>query len=151
MARSAVIIIENDAVALIRREINGQVHYLFPGGTVDENETPEQTAEREALEELGVNVALDRLAAEITYHGTVQYHYLAHIVGGRFGTGLGDEVTGKSDQAEGSYLPVWVPVCKLLDQPAYPRSICEQIVLAETEGWPADVIKLEDTGRARAD
>jgi 8-oxo-dGTP pyrophosphatase MutT (NUDIX family) len=56
--RAGIILIENDKVALIERHRAGLDYYVFPGGGVDEGETPEQAAVREAFEELGVEVAI---------------------------------------------------------------------------------------------
>lgn len=38
-----------------------EVHYLIPGGGVDENESPKRAAEREIKEELGLDVEIGRL------------------------------------------------------------------------------------------
>lgn len=64
VTRSAVMIVEHGRVALIHRERPGRVpHHLFPGRKVEEGESPEQAAVREAREELRVRVALDGLLA----------------------------------------------------------------------------------------
>jgi 8-oxo-dGTP pyrophosphatase MutT (NUDIX family) len=89
MARSAVVILEHGKVVLIRRVRAGQTYYLFPGGGIEEGETPEGAAVREAYEELGVVVALDRLLAMVQFEASAQYYYLARVVGGVFGTGTG--------------------------------------------------------------
>jgi 8-oxo-dGTP diphosphatase len=52
--RAGIILIEDDKVALIERHRAGLEYYVLPGGGVDEDETPEQAAVREAREELGV-------------------------------------------------------------------------------------------------
>jgi 8-oxo-dGTP pyrophosphatase MutT (NUDIX family) len=57
--RGSVVIIEDGKVALIERMKNGNHYYVFPGGGVEKGETPEQTAIREAFEELGVTVKID--------------------------------------------------------------------------------------------
>jgi len=53
-----VVIVQAGRVALIKRVRAGRTYYLFPGGGVEEGETPEQAAIREAHEELGVEVEL---------------------------------------------------------------------------------------------
>ncbi len=69
--RAAIFLLEGDRVALIERHRQGQHYFTFPGGHVDEGETPEQAAVREAREELGLEVETrpagcqDELAREV--------------------------------------------------------------------------------------
>ena len=52
MLRSAIILLEDQRLALIRREHAGRVYYLLPGGGVEAGETLAEAAVREAEEEL---------------------------------------------------------------------------------------------------
>ncbi|MCC6569407.1 MAG: NUDIX domain-containing protein, partial [Anaerolineales bacterium] len=56
--RAGVVLIENNKIALIERHRAGLEYFVFPGGGVDEGESPEQAAVREAMEELGVEVVV---------------------------------------------------------------------------------------------
>jgi 8-oxo-dGTP pyrophosphatase MutT (NUDIX family) len=58
------IVFENDKVWLRKNERN---EWELPGGKLDEGEQPNQTAEREAFEELGVKVKADRLVGANLY------------------------------------------------------------------------------------
>lgn len=80
--RGSVVLIENNRVALIKRTREDAVYYVFPGGGIEEGETPEMGAVREAFEELGVRVQLNELLATVNYNGT-QYFFLADILEGR--------------------------------------------------------------------
>ena len=104
--RGSVILIENNKVALIKRTREDTVYYVFPGGGIEEGETPEMGAVREASEELGVRVQLNELLATVFYNGT-QYFFLADILEGTFGTGEGEEF---HNELRGSYLPIWVDI-----------------------------------------
>lgn len=83
--RGAVIIVENNQVALIKRTRGQHVYFLFPGGMVEPGETIEAAAVREAYEELGLHVILGRLVAVVERNDALQYHYLATIQEGEFG------------------------------------------------------------------
>jgi len=95
-----VIILDHGKVALIRRVRAGLTYYLFPGGGIENGETPEAAASREAHEELGLIVELERLFAVAHFGVSEQYYYLAHVVRGEFGTGTGTELV--SDAVAGS-------------------------------------------------
>ncbi|WP_243523457.1 NUDIX domain-containing protein [Bacillus pseudomycoides] len=122
--RSAAIIIQDDQVALIKRIRNNEVYFVFPGGEIEENETPEEATIREAYEELGVHVEIQKLVTKYEYKGT-QYFYEARIIGGVFSTGKAEEFT-KGDRGE--YMPVWIPVKELLNLNIKPYDVAEKIV-----------------------
>jgi len=77
--RGSVVIVENDKVALIKRIRDSSVYFVFPGGGIENGETPEEGAKREALEELGVEVKINKCLAKIEYNGT-QYFFLSEII-----------------------------------------------------------------------
>ncbi len=47
--RGSAIILENNQVALIKRVRDGQVYHVFPGGGIEEGESPEQAAIRGSI------------------------------------------------------------------------------------------------------
>ena len=59
--RAAVVIVEDGRVALIERVRDQRTYFKFPGGRVEDGESPQQAAVREAHEELGVSVELGDL------------------------------------------------------------------------------------------
>ena len=63
--RAGIVLIQDHKVALIERHRAGLSYFVFPGGGVDEGESPEQAAIREAMEELGIEVAIRQKVAEI--------------------------------------------------------------------------------------
>ncbi len=133
--RAAVVLIEKGQLAMIERHRQGQHYFTFPGGHVEPGETPEHAAVREAEEELGLQVNVKKLLAEIWWHDKPQYYYLAETVGGKFGSGQGEEILHPIPD-KGSYEPVWVPLTSLLDNPVRPVSMAEIVVRAQSEGWP---------------
>ena len=74
--RAAVVLLQDDKIALIERHRAGLHYFTFPGGHVEPGETPPQAALREAKEELGLDVSFQRLLAEIWWHDQPQYYYL---------------------------------------------------------------------------
>lgn len=123
--RSSSILIAHNKVALIKRVREKGVYYVFPGGGIEEGETPEEAAVRETLEELGVQIAIREYFETISLNGT-QYYYLADIVGGEFGTGQGEEMQ-KNELERGTYQPIWVDINSLFTIDVKPKEISEKI------------------------
>ncbi len=133
--RAAIVLLRDNKVALIERYRAGMHYFAFPGGHVEPGESPEEAAVREAKEELGLDVSIQRLLAEIWWRDRPQYYYLVEAKGGEFGSGTGEEMQHpRADK--GSYQPVWVPVQDILDLPVLPRTFAELFVKARQEGWP---------------
>lgn len=122
--RSAVIILnEADEVALIRRDKQDVTYYVFPGGGLEEGATLEQTAIREAHEELGVDVKLEGVAAIVRFNDLDNPYYWAKITGGVFGTGTGEEFEDTSS----GYTPLWVKRSELKQLPVRPTSLVKEL------------------------
>jgi 8-oxo-dGTP pyrophosphatase MutT (NUDIX family) len=137
-------LIHEDKVALIERHRAGLYYFVFPGGGVDEGESPEQAAVREAREELGIEVTVQQKVAEIRLgHKSRQFYFLAKQTGGEFGTGAGEEFTDSDPDSpeEGVYIPVWMPIVQLpLHENIYPVDVARLVVRSSKEGWPPDPI-----------
>jgi 8-oxo-dGTP diphosphatase len=132
--RSAVILIEGALVALIRRENVRGIYYLFPGGGVEEGETPPDAAVREAREELGLEVEVLSLAAVVEYGATEQRFYLARRVSGVFGTGHGEELASPAQSARGTYTPVWLECRHLHEYEVRPAELARRIAAGSLAG-----------------
>lgn len=133
--RGAVVIIDNDRVATIKRVWAGRIYFLFPGGGAAELETPEEAARREAYEELGVVVELERLLAIVQFRGDVQFFYLAKVLSGDFGTGTGEELSAGSDGPSGTHTPAWLPLAELHQVDIRPKPLAEAIASGAAQGW----------------
>ena len=118
-----VIIQENERVLFIKRVKHDKVYYVFPGGRAEAGETPEDTAIREAYEELGVQVKLGRCFAEVVFNEVKQFYFLAEITGGELGTGTAEEFT----TGEGTYELVWLNIADLLQYPVIPQEVAVQL------------------------
>lgn len=134
--RAAAIILLDGQIALIRREKNGRLYYVFPGGKQEEGETGDQAAAREVNEELGLQVSVGRLVAQTWYRGREQYYYVCTVTGGQFGSGLGPEMIEPFTPESGTYLPVWLPVSDLHKYLVLPRPVAELVQSVQSRGWP---------------
>jgi 8-oxo-dGTP diphosphatase len=137
--RAGVVLIQGNKVALIERHRAGLNYFVFPGGGVDEGESPEQAAVREAMEELGIQVAIKRKVAEIQLgQKSRQIYFLVEQVGGEFGTGAGEEYTDSDphDPDEGIYIPVWMPISELPRHVnIHPADVAKLVVRSVKKGW----------------
>jgi 8-oxo-dGTP diphosphatase len=137
--RAGIVLIQDGKVALIERHRAGLDYFVFPGGGVDEGESAERAAVREAMEELGIEVAIKQKVAEIKLgQKNRQIYFLVEQTGGEFGTGVGEEYTDSDPNSpeEGIYIPVWMPIDKLpLYQNIYPADVAKLVVKSVTDGW----------------
>jgi 8-oxo-dGTP diphosphatase len=137
--RAGIVLIQDNKVALIERHRAGLHYFVFPGGGVDEGESPEQAAVREALEELGIEVAIKQRVAEILFGPkSRQIYFLVEQIGGEFGAGSGEEFTDSDpeDPEEGIYVPIWMPINELLlHQNIHPANVAKLVVRSIREGW----------------
>lgn len=141
--RAGVVLVENGKVALIERHRAGKHYYVFPGGGVDEGETPEQAAIREMEEETGLRVTVQRKLAEIHFGLSEQVYYLVGRLDGEFGTGAGVEFSDSDpdDPAEGVYIPIWMSLQELLQHDnVYPADVAALVLQALNGGWPEEPI-----------
>lgn len=148
--RAGIVLIENGKVALIERHRAGLDYFVFPGGGVDEGETPEKGAVREAMEELGVQVAIRQKVATIHFAQSTQVYYLVERVSGEFGTGTGDEFTDSDpdNPEEGVYIPIWMPIDELSrHENVYPESVASLVLDSRVNGWGSKPIVLDEKPR----
>lgn len=131
--------IQDNKVALIERHRAGLDYFVFPGGGVDEGESPEQAAIREAMEELGVEIVIKQKVAEVKV-GLKSRHlyFLVEQTGGEFGSGVGEEYTDSDPHSpeEGIYIPIWMPIEELTHhQNVYPADVAKLVIKSVREGW----------------
>ncbi|KYH32059.1 nucleoside triphosphate pyrophosphohydrolase [Clostridium tepidiprofundi DSM 19306] len=111
--RSRAIIPYNEGILMIHRirEIGGKrvEYYVFPGGGVEGEETPEECIVREAFEELSINVKVDKELYRLSYvdEGQLEILYLCDYISGEIKIGNGPEFQEKN---RGLYIPTVVKI-----------------------------------------
>ncbi len=142
--RAGIVLIQENKVALIERHRAGLHYFVFPGGGVDEGESPEQAALRETMEELGLQVAIKQKVVEIQLgKRSRQIYFLAEQTGGEFGTGTGEEFTNSDPDhpQQGIYIPVWMLIEELPQHAnVYPAEVSRLVTKSVKEGWLPDTI-----------
>lgn len=144
--RAGIILVEDNKVALIERHRAGLEYFVFPGGGVEEGETVKDGAVREAMEELGVEVAIKQKIAIIHFGQSTQHYFLADKVGGEFGTGAGEEfVNVDVNSSEGIYIPIWMPIEDLSQhEKVFPAEVAKLVLKAQTDGWSDEAIIIHE-------
>ncbi|RJP49963.1 MAG: NUDIX domain-containing protein [Anaerolineaceae bacterium] len=136
--RAAAILIQNNGLALLERHRTGMHYFTFPGGGLDTGETPEQAVVREVREELGVDIRVIRLAAEVWFRGNQQFFFLVEQTGGEFGSGTGEEFASGLDPARGTYEPTWLPLEQVTVQNVLPKPVAALAAKSHPNNWPAE-------------
>jgi ADP-ribose pyrophosphatase YjhB (NUDIX family) len=126
-ARAASIIIHNNSILFMYREKNNKAYYAFPGGTVENNEKPEDTVLREVYEETSLYVNL----VQLLYHIQItndsgfkdEYFYLCDYVSGTPQI-QPDAVEQQRMRAGNNYYELkWVPLNEIEKLLIYPLEI----------------------------
>lgn len=70
----AIVLKNNKLLALkVTYKDTGIVHYLFPGGSVDDGETTKQAVVRETLEEFNIDVKVEKYLGNLYYSNPMEY------------------------------------------------------------------------------
>ena len=103
---AAIIFVDNKLITVYREKmVNGVLkkYYVIPGGGVEENETVEECAKREILEEVGIDIELTDKYFYLEKEDAEEYFYIANYVSGTIGTGTGPEFTNRDVEKYGTY------------------------------------------------
>jgi 8-oxo-dGTP diphosphatase len=125
--RAACVIIKDNTIALMRRYNHGRRYYTFPGGGVEEGETPEQAAAREIKEEISLDISVGPLLWDFRdehHHGM---YFLGTQPKGELKLGDGPEL--KEQHSEDQYIPEWVPLSRLGEITLYPEELKKRVIL----------------------
>jgi 8-oxo-dGTP pyrophosphatase MutT (NUDIX family) len=132
MIRVAAILIENNQIALIKRQNQNGTYFVFPGGHLESNEDPVNALIREINEELGINIKVTKLVIKFIRPYSEEYYYLIKFRGGVFGTGNGSEFLSQEE----TYEPLWVNLGDLSSLNLLPLLIKDKIIECLSNDWP---------------
>ena len=121
--RATAIVIRDGHALLIHRK-NEKEYFVFPGGGVEEGETPECAVIREVMEETSIEVRLVRLLESKLYDdGSENISYLCEYISGE--PRLADDSPERREMKVGVqyYDPVWIKISDIRDMVnVYPES-----------------------------
>lgn len=150
--RAGVVILDGARLAVIRRQRDGRLYHVIPGGGIEAGETAEDAACREAHEELGLTVQILGSIGRVVFappDGSSRYeqHYFgAEIVEGDFGTGTGPEYAADRDPARGIYEPIWLDLSTAATVEVYPKPLVARLATDGLAALLAQPVDLVDRG-----
>lgn len=122
-------VIKDNLILMMYRIKDGEEYYVFPGGHMQVNETPEQTALREIEEETTVIAKDLQFAYEITGNlkgkTTHEYYFTGKWKSGE-PTLSGEE--SRRSTSTNFYKPVWIELGKITDMHIYPDHCKEWVI-----------------------
>ena len=120
--RSCATIVNGDRILLVRQIYKGETFWTFPGGSIEQNETPEQAAIREVKEESGVDIKIQHEILQVHSDriNGLYYCFLAVLMNGTPILGYDPELP--EDQQELTDVR-WVPIEQAKKLPEVERII----------------------------
>lgn len=115
----------------VKKKNDYEEYYTFPGGGLENNETPEEGTIREIKEEFGIRVKIVKKLYETYFEKFHQREifYLCEYIDGVFGTGTGPEFNNDPKYAKsGKYIPEIIKKEDVKDILLLPKEIRDKFV-----------------------
>ena len=123
--RVAGIIIKDGRILLMHRIKNGEEYFVFPGGGVEEGETPEGALEREIKEELNLDIKNYEKVFKVENRGMPEAYYLIMEFSG---TPQLDGPEKERMNESNQYYPEWIELMKAAElKNLFPREAVAQV------------------------
>jgi 8-oxo-dGTP diphosphatase len=138
--RAVCIILKDNKVLLMHRgnTRDGKDFWVFPGGTVEENEAAENAVIRELEEETSVKATVDRKLYSHDYTTNEQHYFLCKYVSGKPKLGDFNEAKTMQEDPDEIYDPQWVPLKKIPEMLLYPLEIRDWLIEDLKSGFQND-------------
>lgn len=139
--RSAGIVIKDGKLLVMHRVKNGEEYWVFPGGGIEEGETPEQTVVREIDEETTVKVTPIKFLYHIKWNtGQEHFFYLCDYISGEPKLRDDSNEYKRNKSGEQVYEPLWIEIDKLSNLKLYQLEIRDLFLEDYIKGF-ADTTK----------
>lgn len=133
--KSRVLIIKDGRILFIRRLKNGKEYYVLPGGAIEDGETSEQAAIREAKEETNLDIELGQLLWDISedIDGEARRVYVFSVnnFSGEIKM-IGPEL--ERQNGDNQYLHQWLSAAEIGSVLIYPEPLKEKIMQLYGDG-----------------
>lgn len=123
--RSSGLVIKDNQLLLMKQVLRGEVFYSVPGGHWEENETLEQTCQREIKEEFGIDVVVDRLIYYVDTESRLNFVFSCNYASGEITLG-GPE--GERMSENDQYFPLWLDLNEVESANIQPVETKEAII-----------------------
>lgn len=110
--RAVLVFVNDGKILLLYRFKNGEEYYVFPGGGIEDGESVEEAAVREAKEETGLDITLGKKLWEYENKDRLEYYYLVD----RFNSELRLKIGGPEQDSQSSsniYRLEWIPLARI--------------------------------------
>jgi len=148
--RIRAVIIKDENVLTVKRTKPEIEYWVIPGGGVKEGEENELALRREAREELGVDIEIEKFLFKIISQkdetfGHEEYFYACKIIGGELGSGQGPEFS--NPRYIGTHTIEWLEIKNLKNynlQPVDIKNFLENIFIQkDVKFWIGKKVKVK--------
>lgn len=143
--RASAIIISKRHILLIHRIRAQREYYVFPGGHIEDGETPADACIREVLEETGLRVAWLEPAFDYPNEKNLAHYFFVETHPGTLSFSGGPETLKRSETNR--YLLEWIPLVRIGEVNLQPAAV--QSALARVVAEDGPIREAQDLARLR--